>query len=1006
MTREQPIRRVVAVALSFAVVMSGAVALRHFSWTTDSVSERAELDVTAAWIGASSLLVEGYVTSPLETVIQPVSGVLRTRSESRPGLSHIAIVLRPDADVRLVRLAIQERLELVRTSLPTGCSQPVVAPYVSEGANKALLEIAVTGPFTIGELSRIADVAIIPRIRAVAGIGAVERFGGAARRIVVRLQPARLRSLGIDPVQIDRVIAQARIAQPLGVVNALHRNISVVARDEPASLEELANLPIPHVVGNVVRLADVAAVRYEEDAQGAFQRIDGRDAVRIVVAQTHRSNVRQLDRTINALLDSVRATVATSVQIRVLETEGARTAGRFRSKLWSAAVALGAMMVLFALLTSSAWKMLTVIWICAVSLAISSIALYLLKTSLTSVALEAACVVIPLTIRHSMVHAVAPLLTSAKRRVRPFQPLIISLIATCSVCLPIIWLAGTPKELFLSLVVCYVVVEISSSVASMWLGSLLVPSKRIASSESRAERVVAELVVLSVKFRGAVICMVISVLVVGVISLREAWISGPAFRTLESRTSVLVSVAFPRGTDSQALDNTIQSFERIVIGRQGVDQVVASGRRESALLRVFIDPDVISTSVPVDIRLDLLQQAQSIGGAMVAVMGFGPGFSVGSDISPPTFRLIIRGFSYAAMDSAVADLTSRLRQNARVRDVRVDDGSLSRTGPTFDVTLTPQRRALRRLSLSPVTLSEVLAREVQGPVAIQHLVLGAQEYDVVIKAEGAESRSVEELGQVLLSSKRSGVRIRDVASVGEQSAPGVIIRDDQQYVRGISYEFRGAPRLASKFHRAFLAGTQARPGFSIQDAIFDGQGDQNAQQAWLMGGVGVLLMGCAAAVIFDCVQAALLTLLGGLVVSAGLSVALIGFSGVYQVETPGALLIGVSFGMQIVTLVLCCFTDAELNRGGVYQTCFQFMLSVRQQARQFVLALSVVCANLLCIAPFLLIDDKRSSQHLFIRAIVVGTGLGCAFAFYIIPLVSLSKLSTRRRFPDGGSINR
>src|SRR6185295_4031970 len=112
-------------AFGIALMLAGAVAFARLPLATKTAVELPRLTVTASWYGASAELIETYLTSPIEAAIQGVRGVRKTSSTSSPDRGCVIQVdLEANADVQLTRLAIHERLELLRKDFPLGASTP------------------------------------------------------------------------------------------------------------------------------------------------------------------------------------------------------------------------------------------------------------------------------------------------------------------------------------------------------------------------------------------------------------------------------------------------------------------------------------------------------------------------------------------------------------------------------------------------------------------------------------------------------------------------------------------------------------------------------------------------------------------------------------------------------------------------------------------------------------------------------------------------------------------
>lgn len=102
----------------------------------------------------------------------------------------------------------------------------------------------------------------------------------------------------------------------------------------------------------------------------------------------------------------------------------------------------------------------------------------------------------------------------------------------------------------------------------------------------------------------------------------------------------------------------------------------------------------------------------------------------------------------------------------------------------------------------------------------------------------------------------------DLSAVGEREGLSTISREDQQYVRIVSYGFRGPAKLAQRTHESFMMSVTVPAGSVVGDAGFDwGYVDDSDRGLWLVFGVGVILVVLAVAMVFDSVWAAAMVLL-------------------------------------------------------------------------------------------------------------------------------------------------
>jgi hydrophobic/amphiphilic exporter-1 (mainly G- bacteria), HAE1 family len=149
-----------------------------------------------------------------------------------------------------------------------------------------------------------------------------------------------------------------------------------------------------------------------------------------------------------------------------------------------------------------------------------------------------------------------------------------------------------------------------------------------------------------------------------------------------------------------------------------------------------------------------------------------------------------------------------------------------------------------------------------------------------------------------------------VARVEEREVLTRVSRQDQQYVRVLSYDFRGPPRLAERTHRSFMASITLPPGYSASDQLFDWGGDQSNKGLWLVFAIGVVLVVLSVAMVFDSLWATTMVFLGLPVALAGSAAAFWIAGAAFNREAAVGVVLVVGLAVNQIILVV----DAALAR--------------------------------------------------------------------------------------------
>ncbi len=1006
-------RPAVAWAAAGAVLLGGGVAFGRLPLATRTTVELPRLSVSASWPGAAPEAIEAAVTSPLEAAVQGVRGVRRVSSTSSDDQALLTVELEPRADVQLARLAILERLELLQDELPPGVQPPAVSNYVPEGLEEApLLALLLTGPYTSGALQQLLEERVRPRLSAVPGVAGVVVRGGASRGVAVTYPPSQLRALGIAPQWLTDALAGARLVQALGVERRGGTERRVVLRDVPGSMAALEALPVRGPAGRPYALGALATVRGEEDARGRFFRVDGQPAVVVEVTRHPGADAIQTAAAVRALVPALQGSLPPAAVLRVVGDESEELQRELALLARRGALAFGAVLAVL-LVALRRWRAVALVMgATAVAIAGTALSLYLLDVPANLLTLAGLGMGIGILVQNALlvVQGVAAARDSAAAaRAAAARQLVPSVVGgtltTGVVLLPFLYLQGNARAAFFPFAAAFAL-ALAWSVAT---ALLLVPAlgRRVAGQGPRWPRLrhaYGRLLVRVVRRRGWTLA--VTALVLGVLGWGFATrVPRQGFGGFgERRTTLSVSLSFPRGSDPATLDRAVREFEALVVGHPAVETVRAGALGPAAAqLGVRFTREGARTGAPLALQEALTQRAVFIGGASVSVIGDGPGFSSGlGGGSLSTFRLRVAGFSYEGVSRLANDLAARLARITRVRDVRVTSGGGFLVGERGAlVAVLPRRDRLAAYGITAAALSQGVAREIRGPAGRLLLEVGGEEELVTVKAAGAPDRTVEELAAAPLAAATAApVRIGDVAAVEEREALTQVVREDQQYLRQVAYDFRGPPKLARRTHEAFVAALAAPPGYAITDVtVLDVAADDSAQGLWLVFGVGVVLVVLAVALVFDSLWAAWQLFLVLPLALGGVAAAYWGLSVPFTREAAVGviLVIGVAIN-QAILLVDEALVRRRATPDGVDRplTASQVVRAARRRSGMITVVTGAALASLLPLATG---ADGATLFGAIALATAGGTVAGTVAALLVVPAL----LVGRRRAPAGGA---
>src|SRR5437588_3645846 len=251
-------RPVLAMVVSFVIVIAGLQAIKMLNVRQYPRSENASITVRTVYVGASADLVRGFITSVLERAIAAADGIDYLQSTSQQGASTITARLRLNYDGNKALSQISAQVESVRNFLPVEAEVPTIK---IEQADSQYASAYLSFTSNILEPNQVTDylVRIVqPRLSAIPGVQAADILGG--RTFAMRICPKqdRMAALDISPTQVRQGLAANNDLAAGGQTKGALVQVNLIANTDLRSAKEFEELVIREKRGAGVRLKDVA----------------------------------------------------------------------------------------------------------------------------------------------------------------------------------------------------------------------------------------------------------------------------------------------------------------------------------------------------------------------------------------------------------------------------------------------------------------------------------------------------------------------------------------------------------------------------------------------------------------------------------------------------------------------------------------------------------------------------------------------------------------------------
>lgn len=292
-------------ALALAVAVFGTYAYLVMPMQLFPDTAPPVVNVITAYPGAVAREVSENVSRPLEEEFAALTGIVKVKSSSQDDLSLVSLEFQYDQSVDLAAVDVQNAIARIRGRLPPGIGEPQVLKFST--SDRPVISIALHGADLVAA-RHLAEDEIAPALQQLAGVAAIDVFGGAREAVLVELDPRRLESYGVSFTQVLDALRAHESALPAGRVRTERTRSSLRVEARARDLAELRDTAIVLPHGSQQRLSAVADVRrgaLDDDARFA---VDGRRGIALQVFKTDDANTVAVVHAVQEELERMRST--------------------------------------------------------------------------------------------------------------------------------------------------------------------------------------------------------------------------------------------------------------------------------------------------------------------------------------------------------------------------------------------------------------------------------------------------------------------------------------------------------------------------------------------------------------------------------------------------------------------------------------------------------------------------------------------------------------------------
>jgi CzcA family heavy metal efflux pump len=219
-------------------------------------------------------MADRIITNSERGLTITVNDIEHIESQSLNGIGVIKIFFQPTANIQTALAQTTAMVQTILRGLPPGTTPPLVVSY--SASSTPIVQLGLSSKtlpeqqlFDLGQNFLRTQLATVP------GAATPYPYGGKIRQIQVDLDLPRLQANGLSPNDIVNALNAQNLILPAGTTKIGSLEYQVEMNGNPQTIAELNELPVKTVNGSTIYMRDVAHIRDGFAPQTNIVRMDG-----------------------------------------------------------------------------------------------------------------------------------------------------------------------------------------------------------------------------------------------------------------------------------------------------------------------------------------------------------------------------------------------------------------------------------------------------------------------------------------------------------------------------------------------------------------------------------------------------------------------------------------------------------------------------------------------------------------------------------------------------------
>jgi CzcA family heavy metal efflux pump len=294
--------------------------------------------------------LEGRLVTPFERFLTTtVDNIEHIESTTMNGRAIVKVFLQPNASIDRANSQITATSQSALRQAPPGSVPPLIVNY--NASTVPILQLALSGEgLSEQQLNDLSLNFLRSQLITARGVSIPYPYGGKQRQVMINLDPALLQSRGLSAADVVTAVGQQNLVLPSGTVKMGAFEYDIALNGSPDTVKELNDLPLRLAGQSPIYLRDVAQVSDGFSPQTNAVRLDGKRGALMTILKAGDASTIDVVREIKEMLPRVATTLPPELKVQPLADQSTFVMAAVTGVIYEAIIAAcltGVMILIF-----------------------------------------------------------------------------------------------------------------------------------------------------------------------------------------------------------------------------------------------------------------------------------------------------------------------------------------------------------------------------------------------------------------------------------------------------------------------------------------------------------------------------------------------------------------------------------------------------------------------------------------------------------------------------------